>query len=36
MITVKFIGGAKKSFLQNSWILIKSDISVQELIDLIC
>ena len=35
MISVKFIGGAKKSFPQEQLQIDKSDISIQELIDLI-
>ena len=35
MIYVKFIGGAKKSFLSDQIQIDKSDISIQELIDLL-
>ena len=35
MISVKFVGGAKKSFPEEQLQIDKSDISIQELIDLI-
>ena len=35
MITVKLVGGAKKSFLTDKLQIEKSDISIQELIDLL-
>ena len=35
MITVKFIGGAKKSFLTEQLQIEKSDISIDELLDLL-
>lgn len=35
MITVKFVGGAKKSFLTDQLQIDKSDISIQELLDLL-
>ena len=35
MITVKFLGGAKKSFLTDSLQIDKSDISIQELLNLL-
>ena len=35
MITVKFVGGAKKSFSTEQLQIDKSDISIQELIDLL-
>ncbi len=35
MITVKFIGGAKRSFLTEQLQIDKSDISIQELMDLL-
>ena len=35
MIFVKFVGGAKKSFLSEQLEIDKSDISIQELIDLL-
>ena len=35
MITVKFVGGAKKSFSTEQLLLDKSDISIQELLDLL-
>lgn len=35
MFTVKFVGGAKKSFLTEQLKIDKSDISIQELIDLL-
>ena len=35
MITVKFVGGAKKSFSTEQLLLNKSDISIQELLDLL-
>jgi tRNA threonylcarbamoyladenosine modification (KEOPS) complex Cgi121 subunit/molybdopterin converting factor small subunit len=35
MFTVKFIGGARKSFLTEQLKIDKSDISIQELIDLL-
>jgi molybdopterin converting factor small subunit/tRNA threonylcarbamoyladenosine modification (KEOPS) complex Cgi121 subunit len=35
MITVKFIGGAKKSFPEEQLQIDKSDITIQELIDLL-
>ena len=35
MISVKFIGGAKKSFPQEQLQIDKSDITIQELIDLV-
>jgi molybdopterin converting factor small subunit/tRNA threonylcarbamoyladenosine modification (KEOPS) complex Cgi121 subunit len=35
MITVKLVGGAKKSFLTEQLQIDKSDISIQELIDLL-
>jgi len=35
MITVKFVGGAKKSFQTEQLQIDKSDISIQELIDLL-
>jgi len=35
MFTVKFVGGAKKSFLTESLKIDKSDISIQELLDLL-
>ena len=35
MFTVKFVGGARKSFLTEQLKIDKSDISIQELIDLL-
>ena len=35
MITVKLVGGAKKSFLTEQLHIDKSDISIQELLDLL-
>ena len=35
MITVKFVGGAKKSFSTEQLHIDKSDISIQELLDLL-
>ncbi|MDH3823536.1 MAG: KEOPS complex subunit Cgi121, partial [Nitrosopumilus sp.] len=35
MITVKFVGGAKKSFSTEQLLLDKSSISIQELLDLL-
>ena len=35
MITVKFVGGAKKSFLTDQLQINKSNISIQELLDLL-
>lgn len=35
MITVKFVGGAKKSFLTEQLLIQKSDISIDELLDLL-
>ncbi len=35
MITVKLVGGAKKSFLTEQLQIDRSDISIQELIDLL-
>ena len=35
MITIKFVGGAKKSFSTEQLLLNKSDISIQELLDLL-
>jgi len=35
MITVKLVGGAKKSFSTEQLQIDKSDISIQELIDLL-
>ena len=35
MFTVKFLGGAKKSFLIEKLDIDKSDISVSELLDLL-
>ncbi len=35
MITVKFIGGAKKSFLSEELIINESDITIQKLLDLL-
>ena len=35
MITIKFVGGAKKSFLTEQLQIEKSDISIQELINLL-
>jgi len=35
MISVKFVGGAKKSFPEEQLHIDKSDIPVQELLDLI-
>lgn len=35
MITVKFFGGAKKSFLKDQLTIDKSDITIQELLDLL-
>ncbi len=31
MITVKFVGGAKKSFLSEQLIINESDITIQEI-----
>ena len=35
MFTVKFVGGARKSFLTEQLKIDKSDVSIQELIDLL-
>ena len=35
MITVKLVGGAKKSFLTEQLVIDESDISIQELLDLL-
>ena len=35
MITVKFVGGAKKSFLTDQLQIDQSNISIQELLDLL-
>ena len=35
MITVKFVGGAKKSFLSEQLIINESDITIQKLLDLL-
>ncbi len=35
MITVKFLGGAKKSFLVDSLVIDKNDITIQQLLDFL-
>ena len=35
MITVKFVGGAKKSFLSEQLMINESDITIQKLLDLL-